>query len=867
MFTSTDYDPGAQTLDTIALKYLDATPGHHPTAVRFAVPWPRGICRKVDRPALRAGNGRPITFQSWPLAWWPDGSVKWTAFAAALDAEHGEHFTVERHVPASHVSALLTAHEVEDSIDIEHGDLAVSCGRSGHSLVREVRRGNVVVARNLRLIAIHEHRARIGDEDRVTRRRFIGVIEEATVERSGPVSAVVRLKGRHRLPDGEDAWLPFIVRIFICAGVEPIRLVHSFVYDGDANVDFVAAVGIEAAIPLRGAPWNRRIFLGLDGPGVFSEPVCPLPIMTERDDAQGGAKLEPNPERLRQFAGESLVQPGGAAATPVWHHFDLRQDSADHFVVHKGCGDRFTRIEATHGRRAAGAIAITDGHDGFGFGMRDFWQTHPSALAVDDAGEATARITAWLWPTPDDAPAMDLRHYTDRIHGPMYEAYQCLNWEAGPADPERSNALGIARTHELMLWPITGSTGREDIAERARTSATPPLLVCSPEHYRDSGACGIWALLDRSHPSAHALDMQAEAMLDHYVAEVERQRWYGFWHYGDVMHSFDPLRRRWCCDEGGYAWDNIECSTDIWLWVSFFRTGRADLFRMAEAMARHVSDVDVHHLGPFAGLGSRHNVTHWGCACKEPRISMPGGRRYCHYLTVDERLADVFDEVCDAWPADRCEMVTAPTWSALCWNWVTAWERTGDARYRDKLLRGMNDILAHHPPFISGPTCDFDPADASLTRHDPQPPYSYHMTLPFGSPEIFFEMAELMDHEPWAEALAGYGRFWALPAEERLRLVSFGFVEHRSEFSARMIAFASRRDGDPGLADEAWRVLLDDLLNLETAVQPDTGREIQVIAMSECRGHTNRAAQRGLQIAELLALVGPPSDAIVKGGA
>ena len=72
---------------------------------------------------------------------------------------------------------------------------------------------------------------------------------------------------------------------------------------------------------------------------------------------------------------------------------------------------------------------------------------------------------------------------------------------------------------------------------------------------------------------------------------------------------------------GGYAWDNTELATPDWLWYSFLRTGDKDLWRMAEAMTRHNSEVDTYHIGDMAGLGTRHNVSHWGCGAKEARIS------------------------------------------------------------------------------------------------------------------------------------------------------------------------------------------------------------------------------------------------------
>ena len=69
---------------------------------------------------------------------------------------------------------------------------------------------------------------------------------------------------------------------------------------------------------------------------------------------------------------------------------------------------------------------------------------------------------------------------------------------------------------------------------------------------------------------------------------------------------------------------------------------------MAEAITRHTAEVDVYHIGPNAGLGSRHNVSHWGCGAKEARISQAAWNRFYYYLTTDERAGDLMKEVTDA---------------------------------------------------------------------------------------------------------------------------------------------------------------------------------------------------------------------------
>lgn len=63
-------------LDPEALRWLDrlAPPAH--AGVAWGWPWPRGQVRRGQAFALRDGDGRLQALQGWPLAWWPDGSMK-----------------------------------------------------------------------------------------------------------------------------------------------------------------------------------------------------------------------------------------------------------------------------------------------------------------------------------------------------------------------------------------------------------------------------------------------------------------------------------------------------------------------------------------------------------------------------------------------------------------------------------------------------------------------------------------------------------------------------------------------------------------------------------------------------------------------
>src|SRR5689334_9694602 len=56
------------------------------TGVSFGVPWPRGTVKKEQRFALKTADGELLPTQTWPLAYWPDGSLKWSGVATTAAA-------------------------------------------------------------------------------------------------------------------------------------------------------------------------------------------------------------------------------------------------------------------------------------------------------------------------------------------------------------------------------------------------------------------------------------------------------------------------------------------------------------------------------------------------------------------------------------------------------------------------------------------------------------------------------------------------------------------------------------------------------------------------------------------------------------
>ena len=234
---------------------------------------------------------------------------------------------------------------------------------------------------------------------------------------------------------------------------------------------------------------------------------------------------------------------------------------------------------------------------------------------------------------------------------------------------------------------------------------------------------------------------------------------------------YDEVRHQWKYDIGGWAWNNTELLPDYWLWYNFLRTGRADAFRLAEAMTRHTSEVDVHHIGRFAPLGSRHNVNHLGDGAKQPRISQAGLKRFYYFLTADERIGDLMREqlTADATYAavkkmdprmpERGPYASASfgtDWAAYCINWATEYQRTGDTKWLDKIKAGMQtqlDLAAKPGQLLgAGP---YDPTTGKfLSGGRGGGPTNFDLL--FGTVEIMSELELSIDYPKYWEAWHAY---------------------------------------------------------------------------------------------------------------
>jgi len=861
-------------------RWLD---GHAPsisTGVTWGMPWPQGKHKHtVTHFVLREAGGAPIALQSWPLAFWPDGSLKWTAHALPVNAKPGAGpWEIVANSNAVMPAERVNVKDDGAGLEIDTGAIVCRINRTSRFVIDSISRNGHVSLREGRLVLLSQDQSGGGAEALVHHEAFESRVDRVVIEQRGPVRAVIRIEGAHEGMTGRR-WLPFTLRLYFNSQSDSVRVMHTIVFDGDESRDFIRGVGLRFATPLAPdvPPHSRHVRFCGEGSGVFKEAVRGLTGLRrdpgararqEQLDGLNVTSIAPDVESLLEFV-------------PAFGDWTLLQPTADSFLIRKRTRDGHAWLDADRGRRAAGLGFVGSPRGGVAFGIRNFWQSYPAQLDVRGMAGAAAEITLWVW-APETAP-MDLRFYHDGMGQDNYEQQRKgLDITYEDYEPGFGTPVGVARTSEMSLWILPATPTRERLVELAEALRNPPVIVPTPQTLQDAGVFArSFARSLPETPAIQHLERRLGWLFDFYRQQQDERSWYGFWNYGDVMHSYDADRHVWRYDVGGFAWDNSELSTDIWLWLYFLRTGRPDVFRFAEAMTRHTGEVDVHHLGRFAPLGSRHNVMHWGCSAKQLRISTAANRRYYYYLTADERVGDLMREqveaartlrtiqpgrkLQDARPlpepnGERAWLGFGTDWGSVAGAWLTEWERTGDSRLRARLYESMRTIAAQPRGFLTGggwmnlATGAFDISSTDAISVS-------HLSAAFGLPEVCAELVELLPVAEFERAWVRYCELFNAPPDEQKRALGVTLSPLNLEQGhARLTAFAAHRRRDAALAARAWK----EFEAGKGGIRPGTCFESRRIETPEVLNpvdevawiSTNTSAQWALAAIECLAFAG-----------
>lgn len=863
-------DPPPDLGKGVPVQWVDGVPTTT-TGAAFGVPWPKGqVARDTDF-SLEAEGGSQVPVQSWALAYWPDGSLKWTGHALGADAGRSRALTLRKgtsDAPAKPVTVRST----QSTITLDNGVVTVALARSGATLLQSMSRGGRVAARNGELVLLLQNRPDdLEGQGYPDLTSWTGTIDKAEVEQQGPVRSVVKLTGRYEADHGKSrggnggrAVLPWTVRVYLTAGAESASFVHSFIWDGDMERDFVRGLGLRVDVPLQDATYDRHVRFASASGGVWGEPVRVLTGL-RRDPGAAVDKAQVDGTATPPLSTWNPQVSGGYTQLAEWNDYTLFQESASHYAIWKRTSEKGSWLKhAAHGERASGFGYVGGVSGGLGFGMRDFWQQFPRSLDIRGAAGDTASVTLWSWSPL--AGAMDLRHYDTTAHG-LDLAYEDV--QPGFSTPE-----GIARSTELQLWALASTPSRDRVAALGGATASPPQPFADPRWHHQAGVFGRWGLPDRSTPGRARLEDSISADLAFFADQIDQRGWYGFWDYGDVMHTYDNDRHEWRYDAGGFAWDNAELGADAALWYAFLRSGDPLAFRLAQARTRHVAEVDTHHTGRFAGLGSRHNVSHWGDGAKEARVGESYTRRFAYYLTADELIGDWMHlslqadttlmtveplrEVLPPQHVAPTRLRIGPDWYALVSNWLTEWERTGDTKWRDRIVTGMRDIASFPAGLFTGEgggAVGFDPTTAHLVNLNKGDYTGGNLAMAFCGDQVMFETVELVDVPEFRQTLLDFARYVQAPSAEKIAHYGFDFKPPFPTIYSRVTAWAGEQLDDASIRRRGWQQFLSDPAGQPWATPATISGTLVPEPVKEIRGAaTNDAAQRTLAIIELLGV-------------
>ena len=143
----------AQPVEPVRLDWLDGKPPAIQQSVSWGVPWPQGAVKPNQPFSLVSADGQQVPVQTWTLAWWPDGSVKWTGHAISAGPDIQGPLKLS---PGDSAAAKATVRAVQNASGIEIDTGAIQCRipSSGSAFIESLKIGCREVARNARLVAL-----------------------------------------------------------------------------------------------------------------------------------------------------------------------------------------------------------------------------------------------------------------------------------------------------------------------------------------------------------------------------------------------------------------------------------------------------------------------------------------------------------------------------------------------------------------------------------------------------------------------------------------------------------------------------------------------------------------------------------------
>ena len=698
--------PAAQVV-SVNVGRVPLTVERHQTGapVTLGVPFPRGVLDSPDHVRVLRPDGLEQPSQVTEVTTWDpiDPSVKWVwvfFFADAGPVYALDYGPTVRRQPITTPLEFVNNPRAQGLAEITTGPLRF--------VVRQGETG-FLTSVQLDLAGDGYTDADIIATGPVGRGSFADVLDEAGVDRSkavvlrtvmdkgtGPLHAILRVEGEYRYGRADNQASPFVTRIHAYAGKPYIRVLHTWIYTGNADkhrpqegdYPHVATQGatLIATDPTDTgwtAPDDRLHGLGLSL-------ALPLTARAQtRFGLRNGSWWSPGDRRVATVPSgpASLVQlgPKPDRIPPVPNSSaTLRLSASDGFAASVTNDGRVV----DRAERAEGWIDVFDGTRGVAIGLKYLVEEYPKALTFDPAA---GTLSAFFW-----TPAAGPMSFARASNAPANEN-AVENW-----------AQGLAKTSEALLFFHGPQTTVEDVAATMQLVLAPPVAHVAPAWYGTTDVYGAIA----PHSARHE-DLQRSLTYKFSWMRFNQawEPWFGMFEHGDMMNTFDG--QRWS------IFGNGEPAQDFMWWLQFMRTGDADTFDTAMAFSRHTMDVDNTHwpTGPQFIGDTNYPMDYWSTLAAPPATKYLGvGRRHAdqhwmhilsahvwvqgwmasYYLAGEQRGLDVARLTADMhlrrlWGEHE---LTGRRLYLSVWNLSEVWDATKDVRYERELEDRVARMLA-----------------------------------------------------------------------------------------------------------------------------------------------------------------------------